>query len=122
MIEILKNLSLEWVDILENVRIKEDVFKGGYKVKQFNLSLAKQYPSCKVVDLDDYFDMKKITPLMIFFTFKRVENLGVTLKVEEKNRSLRSLKSSRLMYTGPILSVPDLSKPIRNTVDAKDLP
>ena len=118
MIEILKNLSLEWVDILENVRIKEDVFKGGYKVKQFNLSLAKQYPSCKVVDLDDYFDMKNITPLMIFFTFKRVENLGVTLKVEEKNRSLRSLKSSRLMYTGPILSVPDLSKPIRNTVDA----
>ena len=72
--------------------------------KDINWSKADQYPSCQPLDLFDYYDMETFTPKHIFFAFNKIDNLGATLLLEDKNRvSSRSLRSNRLIYSGPSL-------------------
>ena len=65
---------------------------------------AEEYPSCQRLDLFDYYDMDSFTPQQVFFAFNKIDNLGATLLLEDKNRvSSRSLRSNRLIYSGPSL-------------------
>ena len=65
-------------------------------------SLLPSYPTCQAVDLAQYFDLKKLTPLFFVFTFFPRENLGLSLYVEDRETSLlkRSLRSQRHDYLG----------------------
>ena len=72
------------------------------------------YPSCQSLDLLNYFDMYNSTPLQLFFDFKKLENIGISLFVKERNKALKSrpLKSSMLNYLGVELLNEDLNKTI----------
>ena len=54
------------------------------------------------------------TPLQLFFDFKKLENIGISLFVKERNKALKSrpLKSSMLNYLGVELLNEDLNKTI----------
>ena len=111
------NLSYDWNKIVEKVAIytidNEIINVSGENIRW---SLAEQYPNCQPLDLWDYFDFKNDTPLLIYIFFKRVDNLGVTISIEDRQKAVsRTLKSNRLMYTGPSLSLSNLSAPIRHS-------
>ena len=72
---------------------------------------AEQYPSCKNFDLFDHFkDLKNNTPQIIWFKFKLLHNLSVSLFIEERNKQAsRTIKAHRLMYIGPTLVMRNMS-------------
>ena len=111
------NLSYSWNTIVEKVTIIT-IENYIFNISGVNISwpIAEQYPNCQPLDLWDYFDFKNDTPLLIYIYFKRVENLGVTISIEDRQKAVsRTLKSNRLMYTGPSLSSLNLSAPIRHS-------
>ena len=61
------------------------------------------YPGCQLINLEDHFDLKKRKPLFVLFYFNRVENMGISLKLEDKFKTLkkRSLRSDTRDYVGP---------------------
>ena len=65
-------------------------------------------------DFVDYFDLSgHNTPLQIFFHIAPIENLGISIHIEERNRALkkRPLKNNVLTYSGPLIRNPSLSSP-----------
>ena len=72
---------------------------------------AEQYPSCKNFDLFDHFkDLKNNTPQIIWFKFKLLHNLSVSLFIEERNKQAsRTIKAHQLMYIGPTLVMRNMS-------------
>ena len=86
-IEILKNVSFNWNDFVNEAAIYsiDKIYKivnGG----NIRWPIAEQYPSCQPLDLFDYFDMDAYTPLQIFFNFSIVDNMQVTLLIEDRNK------------------------------------
>ena len=78
-------------------------------VEKIIWSISEQYPSCQSLDLFDFVEETKI-PKTIWFRFNVLENLGVTLFVEERNKATsRSLRIKRLIYNGPTMEIADLS-------------
>ena len=63
-----------------------------------------------MLNLNDYFDLKNITPLVIRFNFNIINNIGVSLFIEDKTKHLtkRTLKSNMLSYMGAQLQIDDL--------------
>ena len=96
-IEILKNVSMKWNDIVSSIRIHtighENKIVSGKNIKW---PIAEQFPSCQVLDLFDHFDMDKITPKQIYIFFNAEYSLKATLLLEERNMVVaRSLAKSR---------------------------
>ena len=54
-----------------------------------NWSLAPEFPSCQTIDILKYFNLKAAAPRQIFFNFNNVENIGVSLYVEDRSKALR---------------------------------
>ena len=54
-----------------------------------NVDLHPIYPFCYMLDLEEHFDFKKNVPLAIQFYFHVVNNLAVTLHIDDKMRALR---------------------------------
>ena len=102
---------MPWNDLIYSV----DIFTSEYKYQLFgeNISwfLVEQYPSCQLLDLHDYFEMATIVPQEIIFQFNTLDFISVNLLIEERNMvTSRSLKYSRLMNTGPPMTLNDLGK------------
>ena len=80
-------MSFNWIDLLEDAAIysmdKKFIIVNGFNIRW---PIAEQYPSCQPLDLFDYFDMDAYTPLQIFFNFSIVDNMQVTLLIEDRNK------------------------------------
>ena len=72
-----------------------------------------QYPACQILDVMEYFtEYKEEHILQIFIDFNQVEDVGVSIFFEEKNRVLsRRLKTNMLSYDGPSFQYDDLFLP-----------
>ena len=79
----------------------------------FSNNLNPIYPFCYTLDLNSYFNIKKQTPLGIYFYFKIINNVEVSLYIEDKHMQLkkRTLKSNMLSYVGPQIKIDDLKNP-----------
>ena len=76
-------------------------------------SLTQQYPSCQLLDVTKYFDFQKHTPIQIFIHLSKLDNIGVSIFLEESNKALsRRLKTNMLSYQGPTFQNNDLSNPV----------
>ena len=88
---------MKWDEIVSFVRVhtighKNLIVSG----KNITWPIAEQFPSCQVLDLFDYFDMKDNTPKQIFFVFNSNYSMKATLLLEERNKVVaRSLAKSR---------------------------
>ena len=73
--------------------------------------LLPEFPACTRINLTNYFDLKTVVPKQIFIEILRHDNMGISIYLEDKIKSLkRPLKASRLDYTGPDIGNPDLTK------------
>ena len=80
-------MSYNWNELLEDAAIYS-IDKKFEIVNGMNISwlIAEQYPSCQPLDLFDYFNMDANTPLQIFFNFSIVDNMQVTLLIEDRKK------------------------------------
>ena len=112
--DILRNATLDYGSIVEEIGImtiqnKRFTLKGS----EMNWSLLFSHPSCKSIDISKYWNLRKNTPKFVWFRFKEKQNLGVSLKIEDKKKALinRRLRSQSLEYTGYPLVFENLMEP-----------
>lgn len=81
--------------------------------KNVKWSIIPQFPACQILDILEYFSFDKDEQLLqIFILLNKVENLGINIFFEEKNRVLaRFLKTSMLSYDGPSFNFNNLLLP-----------
>ena len=90
---------------------------GGIKFVKLGVdiewSLIIAYSACKTVDLAKIWNLKEHSPLHVWFQFNEIDNLGVSLKVEDRKMSLnnRILRSQTVTYDGSSLVVDRLKTP-----------
>lgn len=84
----MKNLTFHWNDFVKKVRIYTNDNKEK-SVNSMNIiwPTVEHFPSCKPLDLFDYFDINANTPQQIFFEFYLVDNMQVTLILEDRNKA-----------------------------------
>ena len=106
-----KNFKIKNIKILSAKLEDEDVrmFEiSGDKIKWSDVPI---YPECQTLDLFDYFDFSKITPLQIIFHIENNPDIGLGFYIEERNKVLKRRLSSFniLSYSGPDLVSKNLS-------------
>ena len=75
------------------------------------------YPFCKVLDINKHYDLKKQSPLQLYFETKRV-NASLSLFVGERNRQVkRTIKYLQSSYEGNEMKIGNLSNPNFNGAD-----
>ena len=72
-----------------------------------------QFPACQILDVMEYFqEYKDENILQIFIYLNQVQDVGVSIFFEEKNKVLsRRLKTNMLSYDGPSFQYDDLFLP-----------
>ena len=114
LLEIMKNVSFDWANILKTVAIYQDIY---YEISGKNISWSDfpaDYPACQVVDLSDHLHLNNGTPYFIVFRFRNIQNLRITLRVEDRKKALkkRALRSHSNDYDGQPLEIDDLAIPM----------
>lgn len=116
MIEILNNVSFPWKDIIKDVKfmpIKKE-WKDRKTVEGIKWSLIPQFPACQTVDITQYLNLTgKETPQYVYLEFNKVENLRMTVTIEDRLKMLskRTLKSNTIDFEGPRIQIDDLMSP-----------
>ena len=108
MIEILKEISFDWNDIIDQVQVFSSLLNKYATVKGVDLDLGPvpSYPNCKKIDIQKHFP-NLYAPTQIFINLEKIKNLGVDLYILDRHvASRRSFKSELLAYSGPTLSNP----------------
>lgn len=110
----MRNVSFDWAKILRTVAIYQDIY---YEISGKNISwsdLPADYPACQVIDLADHIHFNNGTPYFIVFRFRNIENLRITLRVEDRRKVLmkRALRSQSNDYDGQALEIDDLAIPM----------
>ena len=87
--------------------------KGEYEYYPGNnigWSVIPQFPACQILDLTRYFNLTRITPSMVLFHLKKNHNLGITLEVGDKRKSLerRRLIQNSFEYDGAKIELENL--------------
>ena len=55
-------------------------------------SIIPQFPACQTVDLNRYLNLSRITPSNVFFLFKKIPNLGISVEIGDRRKSLKRRK------------------------------
>ena len=117
--EILSNIAFDWTSILKIIKIKSNNnLRFNIPSKNMNFSLeAPVFPACKSLDIAPILKNENITPMEIAFEFYKIENVGLFLYIEDRNKDLkRPLKSAKLSYSGPSISNKNLNSPTRQSL------
>ena len=108
--EVLQNISFNWTTkIIDRIELvyTDKAYKEILGVN-ISWSLVPQYPSCQIINIQNYFFDNSKSIRQILVNLGNIENLEVTLKFQEFKRTLkRSLKSNLLAYNGPSLTIKD---------------
>ena len=110
----LKNMSFDWGSVIDRMElVDKELNLVRIPGKELSWSTSILYPNCQYLDPFEYIDFKENVPLEIAFWFNKIENIGVSLFIEDKIKSLRkrSLKSNMLAYNGPEIEIKDLMLP-----------
>ena len=70
------------------------------------------FPLCYKLDLNRFFNFNSsFVPQQIYLYLGKIENFGLTVFIEEKNKkNKRTLKSFQDFYSGPTIKIDDLNK------------
>ena len=62
------------------------------------------------MDVSQYLDIKNIAPSSIYIHFNKIQNLGITLEIEDVRKSLsrRKINSNSFDYDGPPIEIQNL--------------
>ena len=116
--DLLKNVSFDWRKIVSFVKITDPLHINDYKhVNGTDIEwsiIPSGYPTCQLVDLKKIIEKERLTPHFILIYFNKVENLGISIKIVDRNRGLRKrgLRSTQAKnYDGSNVDVDDLLEP-----------
>ena len=78
------NVSFNWTSIVKELSLWSTslhwIVVPGDKIQWRKI---QTYTACQSVDVVDYFDFKKYTPLQLLITTYRQENMGFSVYIEE---------------------------------------
>ena len=102
--------------VFNNVLNKIDVYSNDsfhtIQSRSIIWGFVPDFILCRTMNLSRYFDLDTFMPQQIFLHFNKKENLGVSLYLMDKNKYFkRPLKVAMLDYSGPVITVDDLSSP-----------
>ena len=80
-------MTFNWNALVKKVRIYsiDNKMKSIYGMN-ISWPTVEQFPSCQPLDLFEYFEIDANTPLQIFFDLYLVDNMQVTLLLEDRNK------------------------------------
>ena len=111
--DVLSNVTFDWRSILRIIIIRNP--SGNWLTwipgKNISWSLIPQFPACQTLNISHYFDLKRDAPTQIIFHFNKIQNLGITVEIEDIRKSLsrRKINSNSFDYEGPPIELKDLS-------------
>ena len=115
-LDVLSNVTFDWRRIVEEVTILSWEEKW-IKIPGENLSWYHHdiFPGCQNLQLLSKLELKRLRPKQIQIDFYKVDNLGVSLFLEDARKALRkrSITSNRLDYDGPFMEIENLKEPKR---------
>ena len=115
-LDVLSNVTFDWRKIVEEVTILSWEEKW-IKIPGENLSWYHHdiFPGCQNLQLLSKLELKRLRPKQIQIDFYKVDNLGVSLFLEDARKALRkrSITSNRLDYDGPFMEIENLKEPKR---------
>ena len=118
LLEILNLTSFNWPDIVSSIHLQtyknKVITSSSVSGKNINWSLVPAgLPSCQLVHLADYFDLRGRSPKFVDFKFstKKTKNLHISLRIEDKMKTLhkRSLRKHIQDYVGPTIEFENLN-------------
>ena len=109
------DIFLVWWKDLSNVHVGSFItdyslyiFIDSIQGKNIKWRQAEEFPSCQRFDLFDYYDMDSFTPDTIFFAFNKIDGLGATLLLEDRNRQRSSKKEVTFEQKRCLLSLEEV--------------
>ena len=114
-------VALDWEEVLYAIRVeaikdrlgKEEDYWVYIKDINFTRQPQLEFFGCKILNLQQYFDIKEIKPDKILFYFRKIEKFAVTIKIFDAKKTVtRSLKSNFFDFDGPLLELNDLMSPV----------
>ena len=115
ILDVVDALSLNWSQIIPHVEMWTDLKYRDEDRWRMNLTqefwnkVPELLGSCKVIDYD-MFDFKNHTPVQLTFFIAEMDNTGISLYVEERNKALtkRLLIHNSFSYSGTRITIPNL--------------
>ena len=89
-------------------------WKDRKTVEGIKWSLIPQFPVCQTIDITQYLNLtSKDTPQYVYLNFSKVENLRMTVTIEDRLKMLskRTLKSNTIDFEGPRIQIDNLMSP-----------
>ena len=109
--DILTATNYNWSSILRSLQISEELIPG----TELAWPLVQQALGCVSLDLQQIISQRRISLLdnfEIFLTVSRMENLSLSVFVEDRGTSAgRTIKSNYQAYSGSQIRLRDLARP-----------
>ena len=112
MLEVLSRTSFDWKNIVRRMDIyslgRESFTVLGGDIKW---NLVPTFPACQSIEIQDY--LNNVTPLQLWFSFNKMNNIGVDLYLEDRHSVVgRRVKSSVFAYLGSRITIENLANPV----------
>ena len=112
MLEVLSRTSFDWKNIVRRMDIyslgRESFIVLGGDIKW---NLVPTFPACQSIEIQDY--LNNVTPLQLWFSFNKMNNIGVDLYLEDRHSVVgRRVKSSVFAYLGSRITIENLANPV----------
>ena len=82
---------MNWTAIIKDISVWSTNFTW-IKVPGQNLTWNKieTYTACQNLDFTEYFDLKTFTPLQIFIQANKMDNMAISIYIEQRNKESRN--------------------------------
>ena len=112
-LEIIRNVSSNWSDIVYKIKMNSLNAIGYWTVHGENITWSHlpHYPDCQTFDLNKYWNLKNISIKSVKLYFNKKANVSVSIHVEDKGTALekRTLKSQTTSQEGTEMLMQNLN-------------
>ena len=109
----LQNASFDWTKLFYGLQVQtKDRKKSWILGKTINWTvIPSEYPACQDIDIKKYINLLNNTPEILIFSFTKIKNVGISLKIVDRQKGLnRVLRSQSADFDGETMGMEDLSE------------
>lgn len=113
ILEVLQNASFDWTKLLYGVQVNTfDLKESWIMGDTINWTvIPSEYPACQAFDLKNHINLVNNTPEIVIFSFMKIKNFGISLKIVDQRKGLnRVLRSHSADFDGSTMEMEDLSE------------
>ena len=109
----LQNASFDWNKLFYGLQVqtlnRKKVWILGKTVDW--TVIPSEYPSCQDMDIKKYINLLNNTPEILIFSFMKIKNVGVSLKIVDQQKGLnRVLRSQSADFDSETMGMEDLAE------------